>query len=328
MTVRANAAAVAAAMDAVIARDANPLQSDDIQRWDGIRQMMLDLADSFFDAGVMQGIVLANDVITAAMIAPGAIQRDALANDSVGVDALISSGSHSVGPAVRNALQALPGGGRLDFQYMDGRITAAQAPANAVYTDAIANFVTAAQATNLVATWARESSPAGRVPSAQAAADSIVLIELNGNVLTIRPRTGTATTLTLPSGGSTPARTAALYSAITDTLRRPTAADFTTDATGNRAASGNIIQMEGWQGNRQLHIAIPTSENAISAIRQQGDPLAQNRLTARWFVARTDGALAIGADGSHNIYSTSRLIPSTLFAAAGSDAEPTFIIVQ
>ena len=308
-------------------------QDDDSITPARIRAFWVDFAESLLDnPAILQGALDAN--VVTSMLRNSAVESGKIGDDAV-TSAKISDGAvtgvkiaDAAAARLRELLTSLAAGQRLNFNRLDGRITAAQAPANAVYTDAIANFVTAAQATNLVATWARESSPAGRVPSAQAAADSIVLIELNGNVLTIRPRTGTATTLTLPSGGSTPARTAALYSAITDTLRRPTAADFTTDATGNRAASGNIIQMEGWQGNRQLHIAIPTSENAISAIRQQGDPLAQNRLTARWFVARTDGALAIGADGSHNIYSTSRLIPSTLFAAAGSDAEPTFIIVQ
>ena len=151
MTVRASSAAAAAAMDAVIAQDASPIQSGDIDRWNPLRQMILDIADTLFDGSTMQAVVLVNDIISSGMIAPGAVTRDALANGSVDVDALITAGSGNVGPALRNALQTLPDGGRLGFQYLDGRITSAQAPANAVYANDIAAFRSESQINALVA---------------------------------------------------------------------------------------------------------------------------------------------------------------------------------
>ena len=179
-----------------------------------------------------------------------------------------------------------------------------------------------------IATYAR-ATPTGRIAQEQTFGNNFIGAGISGQVITFTQADGTTVPITLPGGGSTPARSSVLYAAITTTVRAPTAADFTTPATGNRAASGNQIRMDGWQGNRQLHIAIPTSEADPTSITQLGDPFNQNLLQVGIrFTKRTDAGfpLTISTDGAHNVWSTQALVASTLYEPAGTDATPTYII--
>ena len=315
MTVRADLAALTAAIDAAVARDASPLQSGDIMTWDPIRQLLLDMAETYYDAGVMRGVVLADDVITSAMIGDDTIETANIGDDqitlplmasrSVGGNQLVVTGSESVGASVRAALLGLPQGGKLSIILGTEGIL----PDN-----------------RIPATIARDAE----VTSAIADALQAAVTDNTETGISVTYAAGKLNFVVSGQGGTpTPTRSAAIYSAITTAVRRPTASDFTTDATGNREASGNTIQMEGWTGNRQLHIAIPADEADLTAIRLTDDPLNQNYIGASGitFAKRTDGNLTIGADGAHKIWSTHTLVASTLFAASG-DASPTWRVEQ
>lgn len=500
MTVRPTLNALAEAIDAVIARDASPPQTEDIDRWDPIRQFLLDMCQTYLHAETMRAVVLGTGVITTAMLAENAVTAAAIADDAVQAAAL-NNADADMPATIRGFLEALPtrplderlsynflkdtpdipppyvltrdgvwdalhsfvgavftraalpqspltaswgtdwtshgiaipasGIARLSFtvggathyrlvDYADWRALTAATPGSAITpgTNALAftvgsttyyvgregddtmlygASVSTASTVLAVETLSIPSggggasitdvlnalagtSPAGvinvaRVPTAiarQTAVDPLarnVRIDATTNNLQVAPANNPTTyanaggkalpeairdvmgvaltegngititvsdsddTITIAaSGGSSPAtptRSAALYSAITTTVRAPTASDFTTDATGNREASGNTIEMEGWQGNRQLHIAVPSSEGDITSIMQVGDPLNQEWIgSGNLYFAKRTGTVTIGADGAHNVWSTGGLLASTLFEPSGTDAEPEFRITQ
>ena len=109
MTVRANLAALTTAIDAAVARDASPLQSGDVTEWDPIRQLLLDMAETYYDAGTMRGIVLAANVIDGAMIQDAARDR------------------------IRDLLEGLSGNDRMLTTALRGAARKDQLPTDTVY---------------------------------------------------------------------------------------------------------------------------------------------------------------------------------------------------
>lgn len=252
----------------------------------------------------------------------------ALATDPTGT---VPSERLSAGTLVA-LLSGLTGAARLPMSAVQGEVLDAQIPEEIARDTEIANLVYGLAASMNGIQYRLAGSPRTlrNLNLTEPVHDLVngLLVEGTGITLTYDDAAGTLTITATGGGGQTPSRSSVLYSAITTTVRAPTAADFTTDATGNRAATGNQIQMEGWQGNRQMHIAIPTSEADPTAIRQLGDPANQNFIgSGRIQFAKRTGTVTIGADGAHNVWSTNGLAASTLYEPAGTDAAPTFIIV-
>ena len=120
MTVRANLAALTTAIDAAVARDATPLQSRDVMRWDPIRQLLLDMAETYYDAGTMRGVVLAANIIEGPMIQGQAVDR------------------------IRDLLEGLTGNDRMLITALRGRAGVGQLPSDTVYDADIATLFSSA----------------------------------------------------------------------------------------------------------------------------------------------------------------------------------------
>lgn len=145
------------------------------------RAALQDVADTFFNAGVMRGLVLADDVITSAMLAAGAADRNALPDD------VINTAKLNDGAVTTNKLG-------------DNQVTLQKLAANA-----------------RVAAWATRTGAAGRMPRAQAYGDTVTgVAQLNAsNVVVITQADGTTIELDLSSlaggGGTTPTAPATRY---------------------------------------------------------------------------------------------------------------------
>ena len=299
--------------------------------------------------GAVTEAKLGTGAVTHTKLATDAVEHDNLADDSVGSDQLQDNSvqeAHIAANAVREAAindGSVTGDKLASDQRVvqwaranspSGRMPAARALASTVVSGQFGNRSGDSRKSLLLT---QASGGAVSAPIDQIVADvltDMVTGNTETNIAVTVSGSGANAKLNfvVTGGGGTPApgRSSVLYSAITTTVRAPTAADFTTPATGNREATGDRIQMDGWQGDRQLHIAIPTSEADPTSITLLGDRFMQNYIGTRTiqFAKRTGAGipLTIGTDGAHNVWSTNGLVASTLFEASGTDAAPTFII--
>lgn len=131
-------------------------QADDAITPARIRAFWVDFAESLLDnPAILQGTLDAN--VVTSMLRNSAVESGKIGDDAV-VEAKIADGAIT-GPKIaataaaqiRSILQGLAAGQRLGFAYLDGRISAAQAPADTVFSAALAPYRTEAQINALVA---------------------------------------------------------------------------------------------------------------------------------------------------------------------------------
>ena len=295
MTIRANIAALTAAIDAAVARDASPLQSGDIMSWDPIRQLLLDMADTYYDDATMQGVVLTNGIIVTAMLAASAVESGNIGDDAV-VTAKIADDAVTGVKLARNtdmaarliAILGLPAAGsRLNANAIDGlqipaawalnagasgRAPKAQLPSDTVYDADIASLFDDAGVTESGANIGRIQfiNKDGTTANLDLAAMIRNLVEgflaggtdigvsRSANTLTIA-YTGTG------SGGSTPppASHTRYFGRSADTTF--TATEFT-GANGQSETDDTFAALPTWSGNDYLAFAVPDSTGDITGI--------------------------------------------------------------
>ena len=221
------------------------------------RAALEDVADTFFNAGVMRGLVLADDIITSAMLAAGAADRNALADEVVNTAKLDD-----------NAVTAA--------KIRDSNVTLQKLATNA-----------------RVAAWATRTGASGRMPVAQAPGDVVTAVAaLNAsNIVIFTQADGTTISLDLSSlagGGSTPVAPATRYWGWS-TDAAFAASEFT--STGTTGAI--TIPLQSAQG--YLAFAIPddaadltdihqgTGRNQIGAFRKQSGTITLGGAAHKWW---------------------------------------------
>ena len=129
MTVRNSVAAFTTALNSAIPADASPLQVDDISG-DEVRSLLLDIIETAFDAGVMQGVVLTNGSITSVRLAANAVTAVKIASAAV-TAAKLGTG------AVTSA--KLASGSVTEAKIASNAVTSGKIADDAVDADAIAD---------------------------------------------------------------------------------------------------------------------------------------------------------------------------------------------
>ena len=250
---------------------------------------------------------LADDAVTSAKLASGAVDRPALDENSVSSDAIITTGSHRAGPGIRGALEDLTTTDRL--------------PATAVRDLGTTAFLTAPDGTgNLAATVdtvqellnAVDGLATGSGGLNQAAVDAriytLVAAMLTGNTetgITVTYETSDNTidfVVTGGGGGSTPAPATRYYGVSPDT------AFAVTEYTA--APTTGVITPSAPAVNSYIAFAIPNDAADLSDIRQ-GSLQHRNQFTA---FQRIPGTITLGGV-AHKAWRSNQIqFPATIGA--------------
>ena len=279
MTARTSPSNYLAAVDAVIARDASPLQSGDITHWDPIRQMLADLIETAFDAGIMRGVVLANNVITEAMLQENIVDRTNLKTNSVSSDAIIVTGAHAAGVGIRDALEALATGNRLRADRLRGELPEAQIPSVITRDTELVNFLVGLTLSTNGLNFQRQNAPSTNISlDLRPLVRRTIAAMLTGNtetgiVVTYQTDDDTIDFVVTPQGGVTPPPAShtryAFWMPAGDTT--PTVADITagTSFTGQQVV---IPAFPRGATQTRLGFGQEATEADLTVIQQVGSP--------------------------------------------------------
>lgn len=246
MTVRNSVAAFTGALNSAIPADASPLQTNDISG-DEVRQLLLDIVETAFDAGVMQGVVLTSGSVDATVLAANAVTTAKVANAAIT--------SAKIGASQVTASE-LASGAVTSAKVAANAITAGKIADDAVDTDEIAdNAVTTAKIADGNITGAKLHATIG--PFLRTALEGLAAnARLNIN-------DGTQGDLVVSRIPSAIMRNDEFVAELTAHLVGGNNIQFSTNASGNR-----VISATGGSGGG---ITLQEARNEIASWAQAGD---------------------------------------------------------